>query len=189
LAAIVVCTVWAATDVVLKDGRVIEGTEVRRDGENYILILESGDSIVIPGALVEAVRLTTPEPFTKADPIELAAPPPEGPTGIVESGAQTLAGTPVRPPTPSEQLKVFGPPAQFQKSLINPDWQPKSDWDMDPERANNFAPSEWADDIIDPNWEPESAFDRKDDALADSRSKWQKSLIDNSWTPTDGFAR
>ena len=55
---------------------------------------------------------------------------------------------------------MFGEPAEFQKDIVDHSWEPTSDWDMDAEKQNNFAPSTFS-----------------------------KSIIDNSWTPTDGFAK
>jgi hypothetical protein len=180
----------AATELVLQDGRVIEGVELRRDGDSYVLVLESGDAIVIPTVLVKVVRLAGARgPLTRAEPQELGEAPPAGPSGLVRAEPRTLAGPEVRPPKTSEQLKVFGAPAQFQQDIVDNEWQPSSDWDMDPARQNNFAPSKWAENVIDPHWQPESAFDADKDVLAGSRSTFQKSIIDNSWAPTDGFAR
>jgi hypothetical protein len=191
--AVPVGVLIAATELVLQDGRVITGVEVGRDGDNYVLVLESGDSIVIPAVLVKTVRLTGPfgphDPLTPAQPEDLGAPPPPGPSGIVRSEARTLAGTTVRAPTTAEQLAALGPPAKFQQDVVDNGWEPASDWDPDPVRQNNFAPSTWSKGVIDSNWQPKSAFDPSKDVLEDSRSTFQQGVIDSSWTPTDGFAR
>ena len=145
----------------LVDGRVLSGTEVRRDGDVYVLMLENGETVTLPVELVATVRLT--------------------------GKGETLAGGDVRPPTRSEQLEVLGEPSRFQQNIIDSTWTPESDWDMDPERQNNFRPSTWSKSPIDPSWKPESSWDAGEDVLADSRSTWQKSPIDSKWTPTDGF--
>lgn len=191
--------VFGETELVLIDGRVLKGTDVRRDEGVYVLTLESGEEVVLPEGLVEAVRLTgegrtprrTDEGLTVGtEPGTVAGTPiPEGPTGIRVAEPETLAGQPVRPPTPSEQLEVFGPPAQFQEGgRLSEPWRPESDWDMDPEN-NNFNPSTWVQAPTDPTWQPESAWDPDEDVLAPSRSTWQKSVIDPTWTPTDGFKK
>ncbi len=154
----------------LIDGRVLSGVEVRREGAVYVLTLESGAMVSMPVELVASVRL-----FLKGEP---------------ESGpkSETLAGDDTRPPTAQEQLEVFGEPARFQNSVISPSWTPTSDWDMDPERQNNFRPSTWQESPIDPTWQPTSDWNNDDDVLASGRSTWQKSPIDSEWKPTDGFA-
>jgi len=192
----------ATSEVVLQDGRVIVGIEVRRDGDNYVIVLENGQAIVLPMALVETVRLgAEPEPepeerydprtgLTRSEPQELAAPLPKGAVGVVISEPRQLAGDPVRVPTTDEQLAVFGKPAEFQKDIIDNRWEPTSDWNMDPKTQNNFAPSTWSQDIVDHSWEPTSDWNMDPKTQNNfAPSTWSKSIVDNSWTPTDGFAR
>jgi hypothetical protein len=193
----------ATTEIVLKDGRVVAGIEVRRDGDNYIIVLENGQAIVLPTALVETVRLGgEPEPeeeqprydwrtgLTRREPDELGAPLPEGAVGVVFSEPRQLAGEPVRAPTTQEQLAVFGKPAEFQKDIVDNSWEPSSDWNMDPETQNNFAPSTWSKDIVDNSWEPSSDWNMDPEKQNNfAPSTFSKNIIDNSWTPTDGFAR
>ena len=160
----------------LIDGTSVRGISVSRDGDTYVLVQEGGTTVTLPVELVLAVRL-----FGKG---EVPAP-----TGVRRGGPRTLAGEEVRPPTPSQQIQILGTSSKFQKSMIDPSWTPESDWDMDPEKQNNFAPSKWQESPIDPNWKPKSAWDRDEDVLAGSRSKWQEPIVDNSWKPTDGFKR
>jgi hypothetical protein len=192
-------SVLAETELIMKDGSVLSGTRVERDGDIYVLTLEDGGAVVVPQALVEGVRLSgRGEPRPPRDPGDLperaprtvgGSPVADGPSGIRVAPPQTLAGRPDRPPTRSEQLEVFGSPSRFQGDVVDNEWEPSSDWDMDPQEKNNFAPSTWAEGPIDPTWEPESAWDEQEDVLAPSRSNWQKSIIDSTWTPTDGFNR
>jgi hypothetical protein len=193
----------ATTELLLRDGRVIAADDVRRDGDNYTVTLESGDTIVIPVALVERLSLGSgrsdedeaepedepsrygPDGVRYSEPQTLAGKAPQ----LRQPEAQVLAGVRVDAPTTAEQLAVFGEPAKFQESIIDNTWHPTSDWDMDPERQNNFAPSRWAEDIVDHDWEPEPAFDNDADVLADSRSTFKKGVVDSTWTPTDAFAR
>ena len=195
----------AATEIVLQDGRVIAGIELRRDGDNYIVVLQNGQAIVLPAALVKTVRLVgepQPEPeeepprydpmtgLTRREPEELAAPLPKAAVGAVFSGPRQLAGEPVRAPTTHEQLAVFGEPAEFQQDIVDNRWEPSSDWNMDQETQNNFAPSTWSKDIVDNSWEPSSDWDMDAEKQNNfAPSTFSKSIIDNSWTPTDGFAR
>ena len=145
----------------LVDGRVLKGSEVRRDGDVYVLTLENGEALTFPVELVETVRL-----FGKGE---------------------TLAGDDIEPPSKADQLEVLGESSRFQEGIVDSRWTPESDWDMDPEKQNNFRPSTWQESPIDPTWKPTSAFDKNKDVMAGSRSTWQKTTIDSSWTPTDGF--
>jgi hypothetical protein len=177
------------TELVLHDGRVLTGTSARREGENYVLILEGGEVVTLPVELVESVNLRgrserkAPTPYVYAEPQTLAG---VDPPGLVHAEPQTLAGRPVEPPSTSEQLEVLGPPARFQQDIIDPTWVPESDWNMDPSQ-NDFNPARWSKGVVDPTWQPQSGFDEDEDVLAGSRSTWSKSPVDSTWEPTDGF--
>jgi hypothetical protein len=157
----------------LVDGRIISGTDVRREGAVYVLTLEGGDTVTLPLELVAQVRL-----FGTGET--------RAPSGIRDEGSKTLAGGEVDVPTTSEQLEVFGEPSRFQKSNVNHDWVPESAWDED-EDVLEASRSTWQESPIDPEWKPESAWDKDEDVLEASRSTWQKSSINSEWKPTDGF--
>jgi hypothetical protein len=161
-------------ELVLVDGQVVRGESVRKEGDVYVLTTATGD-VTMPVDLVDQVRLT--------GQAETA------PTGIKAGGPRTLAGGPVEPARTDEQLAVFGKPAEWQKSSIDPNWVPESDWNMDPGTQNNWNPSTWAQSSIDPNWTPTSAYDANEDVLADSRSTWQQAPTGSTWVPTDGFKK
>ena len=177
-AALVASAAFADVHLVLRDGRVLEGSEVWREQGIYYLRVAGGGVVPIPEALVERVGL-----------VELTEEPPEGPTGIRAAPPQQLAGEPTQVPQPAQQLAAFGEPAQFQRGVIDPNWHPESDWDSNPNdpSRNDFAPSEWADSIVDTDWQPESAFEQDHTQFAPST--WQKGVIDSSWVPQDGFAK
>lgn len=192
------------TELELIDGRVLTGVEVRREPGLYILRLESGEEISFPEELVKTVRLVfegeelggdsalpaPPGVIRRSGPQILGgAAPPAGPTGIRSGAPRQLAGQPVRSERPYDQLAVLGQPSTFQKDVVVNDWRPSTDWNMDPEKQNNWAPSEWAEDIVDHSWEPTSVYDADADVMKSSRSTWQKSKIDSSWAPTDGFKK
>jgi len=188
LALSTVPLVFPGAQLVLNDGLVIEGVDVRREGENYLLELESGEVLTIPVQLVRTVNLSgKPDPITgltAATPQQLAGDPAQ----VDVSEPMQLEGDPVRPPTRREQTENIGEPSRFQKGVINPNWHPETDWDMDMQKQNNFAPSRWSENVVDPHWEPESAFSG-DDVLQEGNSSFKESIIDNSWTPTDGFKK
>lgn len=163
----------------LTDGRVLEGREVRRDGDVYLLELDGGSLIPVPVSLVEVVGIRTGEPTPDTRP----APPP----GLTYAEPQTLAGVPVAPPTTTEQLAPFGPPARFQPDIVVPNLGP-SYWVPDP-NGNEFHPSKWAKAPTDPIWRPTSAFDPSEVVLEGSPSTWQKGPVETTWVPQDGFKK
>jgi len=177
--AIVLPTVGAVVSgpsVVLTDGRVLEGIDLRREGDLVLLTLPTGEVVTLPSSAVQETRLSgSPEP----------APPP--PTGLTVAEPTQLAGRPVEAPVTSEQLAVFGEPARWAQTPTEPVFAP-SMWEMDPSE-NNWNPSKWAKAPTDPNWVPQSAFDPNKDVLAAGRSTWQKSPTDPTWVPTDGFRK
>lgn len=172
--AAVASTLVAGTKIVLEDGQVLEGVDVRRDGDLYVVELESGGVLTLPVDLVAEVRLS-------ADGDDATAPP-----GLTYSAPRQLAGQPVGPLRPSEAQAVLGEPSKFQPNIIDPNWEPESGFPEGDVLANSR--STWQDDIIDPSWEPESGFP-EESVLADSRSTWQRSIIDNTWVPEDGFKK
>jgi hypothetical protein len=185
-AALASAVALGGAELVLLDGRVLRGDSVRREGDLYVLTTEAGET-TMPADLVNAVRLTGEEEQAPPDrPIEGI---PDGPTGLRDAGPQQLAGAPVEPPTTREQTRALGEPSKVQRSIVNSEWAPTTDWNMDPAVQNNWAPSKFAESPIDPEWHPESAYDSNKDVLADSRSTFAKSPVDSSWTPTDGFKK
>jgi hypothetical protein len=162
----------------LTDGRVLEGREVRRDGDTFLLVLDGDTVVPVPVELVEEVGI---------DAAPEAAPPPDAVPGLTYGEPQTLAGAPVTPPTTEGQLAVLGKPAQFQQNVVTSGFPPKY-WVPDPAQ-NNFNPSKWAQQPTDPNWQPKSAYDPGKDVLADGRSTWQKAPTDPTWVPQDGFKK
>jgi hypothetical protein len=171
--------------LVLKDGQVLEGVDVTRQGSHYHLELADGGIVPIPDELVERVVLA------QARATEPSRPPDDGPpTGLTAAEPAELAGPgPVTPPRTSEQLRVLGQPSSFQPGIFDPNWHPESDWKQDPNdpHRNDFAPSEWADSIVDPEWQPQSAF--PDDHTNFAPSTFQDNVIDPTWVPQDGFRK
>jgi hypothetical protein len=179
LIAATLSVVRAGVELVLQDGRVLVGADVRREGEAYLLEQDEGGVTVIPAPLVREVRLSGSAPDEER----------RAPSGFRDSAPETVAGPPVAPPRTSDQLRALGPPATFASGVVDPYWQPESDWEMDPHKNNNFAPAKWADGVIDPEWRAESAFDADKDVLAGNRSSFRGDIVDSSWQPVDGFAK
>ena len=181
LSFLVAAAALGGAELVLVDGRVLQGDSVRREGDLYILSTKDGET-TMPADLVDSVRLTG-EPESR--PVVGV---PEGPTGLRDAGPQQLAGTPVQPSTPQEQTRAIGNPSTFQKDIIDPNWAPTPAWDPNKDVLAGSR-STFVKSPIDPSWTPESAFDTNKDVLADSRSTFAKSPIDSSWAPTDGFKK
>jgi hypothetical protein len=166
--------VSAGTQVVLEDGQVLEGADVRREGDLYIIELESGGVLTIPVSLVKQVRLSSDG--------EKKEPPP----GLTYAEPRQLAGPPVEPLRPSEAQEVFGEPSRFRPNVIDPTWEPESGFPDGDVLAGSR--STWQPSVIDPTWTPESGFP-DGDVLKDSRSTWTESIVDNKWVPEDGFKK
>ena len=126
--------VLAGTELVLEDGRVLQGVDVRRDGDLYLLEQESGGVLPIPVELVREVRLKQDRPkpdprtgITYREPETLAG-SSKRPQGVVPGEPEVLAGRENKTPTRSEQLGALGSPSKFSKGIIDPSWTPSSDW-------------------------------------------------------------
>lgn len=196
LLAAAVQAVRPEAELVLQDGTVVRGADVRREGDLYILALESGEMLSFPVALVDEVRLggrgegTAPAPGVRRGESESLAgslPDEDAPSGLRRGEPRTLAGTEVRPPRPSEQTEALGPASRFQGDIVDNRWTPKSDWDTN-RSNNNFAPSAWAEAPVNSEWKPRSAFAAGSDVLESGRTEWQKSIVDPGWQPRDAFA-
>lgn len=168
----------AKASLTLKDGRVLEGRDVRREGDLYILTIDGGAVVPVPAALVVEVGIENGGPDEA---------PPEPQPGLTYTEPQTLAGPPVEPPRTEDQLAVFGGPAKFQQDVVHSTLEP-SYWVPDPAQ-NNFNPSTWTEAPIDSEWHPTSAFDSNKDVMKPHESTWQKGPIDSSWVPQDGFKK
>jgi len=163
-----------AVEIVLDDGQVIKGTDVRRDGDLYIIDLESGGLFTVPFSLVHQVRLIEDDK------------PKRSPEGWTYAEPQQLAGTPVEPLRPSDAQAALGEPSRFQPNVIDPNWRPESGFPDEDVLAGSR--STFRESIIDPSWKPKSAFPEKD-VLKGNRSTFQESVVDNTWVPEDGFKR
>jgi len=175
LALIVFVTgLHGAVEIVLADGQVIKGADVRRDGDLYIIELESGGLFTVPFSLVHQVRLIEDDR------------PQRSPEGWTYAEPQQLAGNPVEPLRPSDAQEVFGEPSRFQPNVVDPNWRPESGFPDEDVLAGSR--STFRESIIDPSWKPKSAFPDRD-VLKGSRSTFQESIVDNTWVPEDGFKR
>lgn len=186
--------ILARAVLVLQDGQTIQGVDLKREGSNYLVELESGETLPIPVELVREVRLEETERprvhdpssgVTYTDPVPLAG-PKKPPPGLRATPPRTLVGRPVAPPQRSEQLRVLGAPSRFPASVVDSSWRPTSSWNLDPQVTNNFNPARWARSPIDPSWEPKPAFGSAD-VLSPSQAKWPSAPLDPSWAPQDGF--
>jgi hypothetical protein len=146
-----------AASIVLRDGQVLEGTEVRRDGDLVLLIMASGDTLSLPMGLVSDIRLGNEGQPQEREPEERPNVPP---SGMRYAEPQVLAGIEVRPPTTAEQLAVFGEPSRFQPGVVDPNWHPESAFDAQDDVMAGSR-STFQKSIIDSTWHPTDGFKKK----------------------------
>ena len=164
----------APASLVLTDGRVIEGTEIVRQGESFLVTQEGGNTVTFPALLVKEIRVGDPAT-------------PKAPPGFDISGPKTLAGPKVLPSQdPRDQQRALGPPTRWSKDALDTSWVPTSPFDPD---VDVLGPSRsrWAKSAVDTTWVPKSAFDLSKDVLAGSRSTWSKDAVSTTWAPADSF--
>jgi hypothetical protein len=167
---------FADVKVTFRDGKVLEGRGVKQEHGLYLLELDTGNVLPIPTELVIQVELMVDE-----EPI---------PTGLTKAEPEILAGPPdgIELPTLADQLRVLRDSTSiFRPNIIDPYWQPTSDWKNTPEVNNNFNPARWYQAPIDPTWTPVDS--RGEDVTNFNPARWFRAPIDSTWWPTDGFAR
>ena len=171
----------AGAEIVLRDGQILTGKDVQKDGAVYKLKLEDGRELSVPVALVRELRLSSERGEVTATP-EGGAPAPAAPTqpGSTVSEPTNLAGGVMsRSSLPDGGVSAGNPVTPFAQ------WEPKSDW---PKQGSEWPKSDWPKPE-DPKtiWTPESSL--KPDQSNFNPSTWSKSGINQDWTPTDGFRK
>lgn len=173
-ALLLAATSARASSLLLKDGQVIKGTEIKRQGDAYLVTMVGGNTVAFPVALVKGITLD--------DDGSAKAPP-----GFDFSGPKTLAGpTKHASQDPKDQLKVLGPPSRWPQNAVDTTWVPTSAFDLEKDVLAGSR-STWSKSAVDTTWVPTWGFDPYKDALAGSRATWAKNVIDTTWTPTDSF--
>jgi hypothetical protein len=191
----------ADAELLLSDGRVLRGVDVKLEGGFYLIELETGEIAAIPASLVRKVHLlgtrTTEEGTTVGTATDVARPAAdqdpisrfvETRPGWQRGDPKDLAGAPWRLHDAQRQTAVLGPPARFQRSPLPFRFKPVHAWDRS---INVLAAnrSKWQGTSLDPVWKPESAFDHRTDVLAASRSTWPRAPRATSWNPSNSFSR
>ena len=190
---------WADFELLLEDGRVLSGVDVRRQKGEYALKMADGQTISIPEELVAEVRITAgyAQEFgmvNDAQPLQVAGDEIDLDdenrpfSGLTKGQPEQLEGDPVRPPRTAEQTKALGPPAEFKRDIIDPNWRPESVFNASND-VTNFNPSTWSESIVDNSWVPESDYTQKSDVSNFAPSTWSDGVVDNSWKPSDGFSK
>jgi hypothetical protein len=185
-------------ELLLEDGRLLSGVDVRREGGEYLLEQEGGQVGPVPEELVAEVRITAgyargvrrTEPETLAgQEIDLDSEDEDRPpSGVRRTGPTVLAGDKIRPPRTSEQVAALGEPSKFAGNIIDPYWRPESVFNASND-VTEFNPARWADDIVDPTWKPSSDYTQGTDVTEFSPSSFSDNIVDPSWKPEDGFKR
>lgn len=192
--------VVAEAELLLTDGTILKGVEVRLEGGFYLLELDGGEIAAIPAELVRELHLldlrrteegTTvgvgsdvARPESQQDPLSRFV---ETRPGWRRGAPQDVAGTPWRFHDAQQQTAVFGQPSRFQPGLPFR-FKPVHAWD----RSNDVlsgSRSSWPRSILDPVWKPQAAFDPHVDVLAASRSTWPSAPRATSWNPSNSFSR
>jgi len=174
--------VLADVELVYTSGDTIKGSDVERDGDYYVLTKSDGSTVQIPMSQIVEVRLGVGEdPAIDEQNLDKDEDQPR--TGLQVTKPAQLAGQPVRPSTPSQQLAVFGRPAQFQTGP-QPDSMEPSYWDLSHD-ANADSRSTWVQPPNDPEWHPTSALGP--DQLANHESTWVQPPNNPTWVPQSGF--
>ncbi len=185
---------FADFELLLEDGQLLSGIDVKRKDGQYLLEIEPGHVLSIPYELVVEVRITagSARGVRKAVPEQLAgdAIPLDGDdrpaSGMQKSDPEVLAGDDFAPPRRSEQIEALGEPSRFTESVIDHDWRPGSDWDIKDE--TEFNPSTWAGGI-DNRWQPTSDYTERTDVTEFRPSRWSRGLPLTTWRPEDGFRK
>ena len=103
LAAVLLASVLAHAQpsLVLTDGQIIKGNEIKRQGDTYLVVMDDGNTATFPAALVKEIKLVDD-------------PRPTPPPGFDYAPAKTIVG-PTKQPSqdPKDQLKALGPPSQW----------------------------------------------------------------------------
>jgi hypothetical protein len=163
-----------ASSLVLTDGQVIKGTDVKREGDSYLVTMADGNKVAFPSALVKEVKLED-------------APVVVAPHGFDLSGPRTLAGYGDHASQdPKDQLSVFGGPTRWPESAVDTTWVPTNSYDPNAD-VMAFTRSTWAKSAVDTTWAPMSAYDPNKDVMAFTRSTWSPSVVDTTWKPTDSW--
>lgn len=174
--------ILADVELVYTSGDTIKGSDVRREGDYYVLTNYDGSTVQIPLSQVVEVRLVGEDPAIDEQNLDTEQDQPR--TGLQVMAEPTqLAGQPVQPSTPSQQLAVFGKPAQFQTGP-QPDPMEPSYWDLSHD-ANAASRSTWIQPPTDPDWHPTSGLGP--DQLANHESTWVQPPNDPTWVPQNGF--
>jgi len=137
---------FAGSSLVLSDGQVIKGTEIKRDGDSYLVTLADGNVAVFPSSLVKEIKFDDD-------------PAPTPPPGLVYAKPEQLAG-PVIPPStqdPNDQMKVLGPPTQWSKSAVDTTWVPTNAYDPNADVMAG-SKSTWSKNAVDTTWKPQDGF-------------------------------
>jgi len=188
----------ADAELILRDGSVLRGVEVRLAGDVYILESATGEAVSVPLELVAELRLgggagedDSRGPALRESSgrrVAGADRDPRAPSGLREAEPRSLAGGEARFARPSEQLRVFRDPGTFPRSVIEHRWSPRSDWKLNLEN-NEFAPVEWAEGPVESGWTPRSAFQADLDVLGPRTTEWRPGIVDPFWNPEDAFER
>jgi|KBSSwiStaDraftv2_1062776.scaffolds.fasta_scaffold34371_2 hypothetical protein len=129
----------ATSALVLNDGQVIRGNEVRRDGDNYLVVMAAGNTVTFPGALVKEVKIDdegAPTRWSK-DAVDTSWQP----TNAYDPNADVMANT----------------RSKWSEDAVDTQWQPTSAYDPNKDVMEGSR-STWGKNAVDTEWKPQDGF-------------------------------
>ncbi len=202
LLAVAIATPPAVADaeLLLTDGTVLKGVDVRLEGGYYLLELAGGDVAAIPARAVRELHLLDSRPTVEGTTVgvasDIARPLSEQDPlsrfietrpGWRRGMPQDLAGSRWQLHDSTQQTAVFGESSRFQAGLPFR-FTPEHAWDRSSDVLERNR-STFSRAILDPVWKPDDAFDHRTDVLAASRSTWPTVPRPMTWNPSNSFSR
>ncbi len=188
--ALAASTLPGETQLVLIDGRILSGTNVRRDGDEYVLLLDNGHEITIPVPLVETVRLEGDDRDVRRRQAEERTAAEAKTPAEERAAAAVISGglTPTAPRNLSGTSQPSGPSGlqvALPRTLAGEAVRP-------PTTAEQLrvlgAPAEFTKNIVDNSWTPTSDWNMDPHQQNNfAPSKWADDVVDNSWEPESAF--
>jgi hypothetical protein len=206
----------AGAEVTLKGGRVLKGSEVKKEEGFYNLLMEDGNLLSIPLELVESIRLV--------DESAVGTRPGEVPNQVRSSrsgggGASGAAIATRRAPLSTEEAEggtggeaeageprgegedLAGSPlgekagirSEGSETLSGPEPADMQNVRVGRGRqgkAEEYAGGEWGgSSTFDPTWKPESAYTEETDVSNFNPVEWSRQPTDPTWEPESAYTQ
>ncbi len=130
---------FAASSLVLNDGQVIKGSEIRREGDSYLVTMTGGNTVAFPAALVKEVKFDddgSPTRWSK-DAVDTSW----APTSAYDPDKDVMAES----------------RSTWSKSAVDTEWKPTSGFDTSKDVMAGSR-SAWSKSAVDTEWKPADGF-------------------------------